>query len=178
MTHRWRLRLLATTVTILLFAAHRLPAPISEESPTPKPEQSEKPKLKRTMKPTASQSAESPTKQQKASPTPILKPNRNVFDGTWRGIINIGWAGDVNLTLRVSAGGTVLTTNPHFPDWHKTLTPICDGHRMTWKTTPNQTWTLTPNSDGQTAVATGNDPGGFAGLGAFDSSATFRKASP
>ena len=34
-------------MAVLLVMAHRLPAPISEESPTPVPEQSVKPKLKR-----------------------------------------------------------------------------------------------------------------------------------
>jgi len=164
-------------VAALLFVtAHRLPAPISEipESPTPAPEQSAKPKPKRTVKPKASESSESSTKNKAFSSTPA--PLRNPFDGTWRGIINIGWQGDVDFTIQVSGDGRVVTTNPHFPDWSNTLMPRSDGHTLTWKTTPRQTWTLTPDPDGQTARVTGIEPG-FFGIAAFNSTATFRRTS-
>ena len=80
--------------------------------------------------------------------------------------------------IHVDGSGTVLTTNAHFGDWRKTLTPTCDGRTMTWNTTSIQIWTLTPNPDWQTALVTGTDPGSLFGFGAFNSSATFRKTSP
>jgi hypothetical protein len=166
---------------LLLVSAHRLPAPIQEslESPTPAPEQSAKPKPKRAAKPKANESSQSSASRQTLSP-PQGKaiPQRSLFDGTWRGTIECGLAGNTDLTFQVSANGTMLTTNGHFFDWRKTLTPTCDGHVMTWKTTAIQTWTLTPNLDGRTAVVTGNDPGALFGFGAFNSSAIFRKTSP
>ena len=162
-------------VAALLFvSAHRLLAPISElsESPTPS-EHLAKPKAKRTK--VTSENSESSTKRQTSSTPPRSQPTpqRNPFDGTWRGIILCGLAGNVDLTFQISANGKVLTTNAHFFDWLKTLKPTCDGHTMTWKTTPIQTWTLTPNADGQTALVTGNDPGALFGFGAFNSSADF-----
>ena len=174
---------LLLTVALLLATAHRLPAPIQEvpENPTPASEQSAKPKPKRTIKPkVTNESSESSTKRQTPSPTPQSKAatQRKLFDGTWRGIIPIGLQGNVELTIQISGDGKVLTTNPHFGDWRRTLIPTCDGHTMTWKTTAIQNWTLTPNSDGQTAVVTGNDPGSLFGILAFNSSAIFRKASP
>src|SRR5947207_6551861 len=170
-------------LAFLLTTTSRLPAPIQEvpESPTPAPEQSAKPKPKRTTKPKAtSENSEISTKRQTSSAPPRsqLTPQRNPFDGTWRGTILCGLAGNRDLTFQVSANGKVLTTNAHFFDWLKTLTPTCDGHTMTWKTTPIQTWTLTPSADGQTALVTGNDPGALFGFGAFNSSAIFRKTSP
>jgi hypothetical protein len=167
-------------VTLLLMTAHRLPAPISEESPTPAPEQSAKPKPKRAMEPRGlGRNLESPSKRP-APPTPPrghASPQRNPFVGTWRGTINIGWQGDVDLTITISETGTVRTV-PHFGDWRRTLTATSNGPTMTWKTTGIQTWTLTPNSDGQTAVVTGTDPGALVGLAAFNSSAVFHKTSP
>jgi hypothetical protein len=179
MSIRFRLFLM---LALLLITAQRLPAPIQElsESPTPAPRQSAKPQPKRSSKPkVTNENSVGSTKRL----TPLLPqgkptPQRILFDGTWRGTIECGLAGDKDITFQVSANGTVLTTNIHFFDWPKTLTPTCDGHAMTWKTTAIQTWTLTPNSDGRTAVVTGNDPGALFGLGAFNSSAIFRKMSP
>ena len=169
--------LLCLVTVLLLSTAHRAPAPISEESPTPAPEKSTQPKPKQTTK-KASESSESSAKEKTSSPAPRPTPNRNPFDGTWRGIIRVGLAGDHDLTFQVSASGTVLTTNARFPDWSKTLTPTCDLHTMSWKTTSIQVWTLTPNSDGRTAIVTGTDPGSLFWFGAFNSKATFRKVSP
>jgi hypothetical protein len=168
------LRFALLAVMLLLITAHRLPAPIHEipESPRPAPEQSAKSK-------TTSENLENSTKRR--TPSPLAKsqaaPQRNLFDGTWRGTILCGLAGNVDLMFQISANGKVLTTNAHFFDWLKTLTPTCDGHTMTWKTTPIQT-TLTPSADGQTALVTGNDPGAVLRFGAFNSSAIFRKTSP
>ena len=177
-----RLRFALLAVMLLLITAHRLPAPISEipESPTPTPEQSAKPKPKRTMEQNVtSKNSESPSKGSRPSPpqTSHGPPQRSRFVGTWRGTINIGWQGDVNLTITISETGAVQTV-PHFGDWRRTLTPTSNGPTMTWKTTGIQTWTLTPNSDGQTAVVTGTDPGALVGIAAFNSSAVFHKTSP
>src|SRR5437588_496480 len=68
---------------ILFIVAHRLPAPIAEESPTPAPEHSAKPKPKRTIQTeAASKSSESSTKRQTSSPQPRSEAasNRKPFN--------------------------------------------------------------------------------------------------
>jgi hypothetical protein len=161
-------------VTVFLFAlVNRLPAPIQEvpENPTPAPEQSAKPKPKRTAKPKARESSESSTKSQTPSSTPKSQatPNRNPFDGTWRGTLNA----DYTMVIR-GAGTNVTQTTVEWgtSNWSAT----CDGISMRWKTIGGS-HTFTPNPDGKTAFATATSPG-FLGIGAGSWSGVFRKTSP
>jgi cell division septation protein DedD len=89
-----KLRPTLIVATLILVTAHRLLAPIQErpESPTPAPEQSAKPTPKRAA------SREVPKENSKRlekreNPSPETKtqvdPQRNLFDGTWRGFLNV-----------------------------------------------------------------------------------------
>ena len=158
---------------LLLITAHRSPAPIQElpESPTPAPEQSAKPKPKRTVT-KASESPENSAKARTPLPTPKNQPtpNRNPFDGTWRGTLN----GDY--TMVIGGGGTNVTQTTvgyGTSNWSAT----CDGISMRWNTVNGCSHTFTPNSDGKTALATAGCPG-FLGIGAGSWSGTFHKTSP
>jgi hypothetical protein len=162
---------------ILLFGAPHLPAPIQEvqESPTPKQEQSAKPKPKRTIKPkTTGESSESSAKAKTSSPTPKNQPtpNRNPFDGTWSGSL----CTNDHRTLFINSTGTVVTEKS--AKWGTATWPAtCDSVSMRWNTAGSWSWTLTPNPDGKTALATATCPGVF-GIGAASCSSVFQRTSP
>jgi hypothetical protein len=154
------------TAALLLIAAHRLPAPISEESPTPAQEQSAKPK--RTI-----------TKRQTPSPQPKNQatPQRNPFDGLWTGTLNnLPWLGNTDFMFLISASGTSVTEKSKQMGT-KPYQGTCDGSTMRWTAEANCAWTFTPNPDGKTALATINCPGLF-GIGVYNSTAIFRRTSP
>jgi len=165
-------------VTLLFISAHRLPAPISEESPTPAPEQSAKAKPKRTVKPKPSENSKSSTTAKTSSPT----SNRNPFDGTWVGkgdiarwgiieqivISGSGTSADVKL-----AGQDVLTGQDL---WYRNMKPTYEGGTLILNNGDGR-WALTPNSDGKTARFACDWPG-FLLAPRVHSSATFKKASP
>jgi hypothetical protein len=168
-------------LAFLLIIAHRLPAPIQEvpESATPAPEQSAKPKPKRIAKPKApSDRSESSTKQKKAFPVQSQPPpNRNPFDGTWRGMLNnLPWLGNTDFTFLISASGTSVTEKSKQMGT-KPYQATCDGSTMRWTAEANCVWTFTPNPDGKTALATINCPGLF-GVGVYNSPTIFRRTSP
>jgi hypothetical protein len=158
---------------LLFVSAHRLPAPIAEESSTPVPAQSVKPKPKRVSKPkVANENAEGAVTSQKRTIAPAATPNQNHFDGTWLGTLNnLPFAGNVDFTLVVTANGTSVTEKSNFG--MNTFQVNCDGSTMKWET--GSSWTLTPIGDGQTALVTCNN-GGFFGVGAFGLSTVFRKS--
>jgi hypothetical protein len=165
-------RQLFLVCTLLLLSAHRLPAPISEESPTPTPEKSAKPKPKRVSKP----ESESPnTSRSRTKAAPVASPIQNKFDGTWTGTIpNLPFVGNVDYVLFVNGGGTAVTektANFGTYSWQATS----DGYIMRWNANGTD-FALTPNSDGQTALVTANNPGLF-GVGAFSLSTVFRRTS-
>ena len=159
---------------LLFISAHRLPAPIAEESSTPVPQQSAKPKPKRISKPkVANENAEAAVTSQKRTIAPAATPNQNRFDGTWMGTLNnLPFAGNVDFTLVVTANGTSVTEkSANFGT--NAFEVNCDGSTMKWET--GSSWTLTPIGDGQTALVTCNN-GGFFGVGAFSLSTVFRKS--
>ena len=168
------IRQLCFIFCLLLAFAHRLPAPIAEESSTPVPQQSAKPKPKRISKPkVANENAEAAVTSQKRTIAPAATPNQNRFDGTWMGTLNnLPFAGNVDFTLVVTANGTSVTEkSANFGT--NTFEVNCDGSTMKWET--GSSWTLTPIGDGQTALVTCNN-GGFFGVGAFSLSTVFRKS--
>jgi hypothetical protein len=181
--HRRKMSAWFSVILVLVFllvGAHRLPAPIQEvpESPTPAPEQSAKPKPKRTVKPKANESSESSTKRQTPSSTPKNQatPNRNPFDGAWLGIFkNIPFYGDVEFTITITGTGTALTSKSS-TFGVRTYQSTCDGTSVKWTDGPSH-GTLTPNSDGRTAVVASDNGGGFFGIGAYSSSVIFRRVS-
>lgn len=125
---------------MLLITAHRLPAPIQEESPTP----AAKAKSKRVTE-------SRPNRNQKAS-TPIPKPSRR-FAGTWSGTIQTFPPGPTATALTVDSSERTMTLA-----WKLSVPPavntIVIGNSMqaTFGTGPAApTFTLTPQPDGQTA---------------------------
>jgi hypothetical protein len=167
-------------VALLLVTAYRLPAPIQEvpESPMPAPAQSAKSKPKRAIKPkVTSENSESQAKT--ASPPPQSKATaqRNPFDGTWIGTLNnLPWLGNTEFTFLISASGTSITEKSKQMGT-KPYQATCDGSTMRWTAEANCAWTLTPNPDGKTALATINCPGLF-GIGVYNSPTIFRRTSP
>lgn len=160
-------------IAVLFFlTAHRLPAPIQEESPTPAPTEqaTAKPKPKRTTKPKpkaeASESATNPVKVQ-----PSLKQSR--FAGTWVGTIPAFPTGPQATVLTVDPRETTMqhTWTDHPPS--RVSTAEINGQTIQ-ATFPNgvatYTFSLTPESDGTTARAR---------LQAFmnDNTAVFRRVS-
>ena len=163
----------------LLITAHRLTAPIvEEEKPTPAPEQTAKPKPKRQVN-KSSENSERSTKRPTPSPTPKnqVASKRTPFDGTWVGIFKgIPFYGDVEFTITITGTGTVLTSRSSTFGM-RTYQSTCDGTNVKWTDGPSH-GTLTPNSDGRTAVVASDNGGGFFGIGAYSSSVIFRKVSP
>jgi len=165
------IRQLCLISCLLLAFAHRLPAPIQEEAPTPAPEKSAKPKPKRISKP-ENESSHAP--RARTTRAPMSAPVQNKFDGAWTGTLNdLPFAGNVDFTLFVSGNGTAVTERSiNFGT--NSFQASCDGVTMRWET--GASWTLTPNSDGQTALITCNSDG-FFGVGAFTLSTVFRRTS-
>jgi hypothetical protein len=162
---------------LLLITAHRLPAPISEEStPTPPPEQSTKPKSKPLPKPKpkseASESATNPVRQQRNS-----KQSR--FAGTWAGTMpTIPW-GNLESVVTIDSTETNMAVswyeaadsgNARTHDHFKPAPASARGHtaaklafakaRLDGDTLAasfpapllgTSTWSITPQPDGATA---------------------------
>jgi len=137
-------------IALLLITAHRLPAPISEEStPTPPPEQSakqkRKPLSKPKPKPEASESATNPAKQQRTS-----KQSR--FAGVWVGTMPTFPMGPAAVVLTVDSTETTMAMN-----WRgSTVTVKAQRNGDTLQATSPEgiytnTWSLTPQPDGTTA---------------------------
>ena len=156
---------------LLSATAHRLPAPIveTEENSTPAPEQSEapKPETKHSRAKSTTPSDESSAKSEPRAARSRGGPAR--FAGMWRGKINQGILGNVEVTLEVNdAANAVRETSNNL---HFTHPAILNDNTLSWQAgiLNEIAWTLTPNSDGQTAVATSHS-----GLG-VNGSATFRR---
>jgi len=87
---------------------------------------------------------------------------------------NLPFIGNVDYVLYVNGGGTAVTektANFGTYSWQASS----DGYIMRWNANGTDL-TLTPNSDGQTALVTANNPG-FLGMGAFSLSTVFRRTS-
>jgi hypothetical protein len=168
---------------LLLIAPHRLPAPISEESaPTPSPEQSATPKptpvaksgatatpsviQSITRKSRHAEKLNNATRDAKLSPVqppkPEAPPSQSVFDGTWKGSINLvparNWhgtgrlIGTFNVELQVAGDGTSVIEhcrNASVPERSER-----DGKTIRWQSNifKDVSCSLTPKPDGKTAL--------------------------
>ena len=150
--------------------AQHSPAPIiEEEKPTPAPAAkvqatTRAPKTKRRSTETSEESNPvGPPKPKESS-----KP-RERFAGNWSGRINQGIWGDVPFSLTLTPGGTEVTENSQFGTF--THGAISDGRTVTWTSgmLNEINWTLTPNSDGETAQVSAKS-----GLG-VNGNSTFRR---
>jgi hypothetical protein len=113
-----------STITLLILSAHRLPAPISEESPTPKP--------KAIAKKKASDEDQAKSREESRSKkSPMAK-----FVGVWTGNVTGSFTSDIGLnvgptttmtTLRVASDGTIQSNNGSYKAG---LSP--DGRTLTW----------------------------------------------
>lgn len=127
-------------IGLLVITAHRLPAPIQEIPDTPTP---------------------TPTPSQPTAP-PAMIPERvdpGRFAGTWTGKIKIGSGAEADVTLVVDPQTASLTQVLKRPNErvHQTTHPTSvSGHTLLWRggQMENVAWTLTPNPDDRTAVAT------------------------
>src|SRR4030095_9830762 len=145
---------------VLLITTQRLPAPIvePEEKPSPAPEQSEapKPKTKRPTKSAATSEEQAPAKTEaRAKPAPPpASPGPARFAGTWTGKINQGLLGQVRTTVTIDPTATSIELSRNLGGSSKRLT--INGNTASWKSgaVGEIAWTLTPNSDGQTAQIT------------------------
>jgi hypothetical protein len=174
---------LGLTFGLLLVAAHRLPAPISEiPSPTPMPEKSVRPRPKESPKAKSNPTHlnEAPSAQERKV-TPQLKnqlaTGPKTFQATWRGTLEFPSYGRVVFTLDVNASGTVVSeqSSNYNPG---TFQAVADGRTVKWQRTNLGNWSLTPTPDGNTALVTSYRPSGFLGLMGWNLSSTFSKTSP
>ena len=160
--------ILVTVVSIFLWV-DRLPAPIvEEEKPKPAAEQSEALKRKRSKRSTTTgqPSAQTETRTQ-ATPAPAAEgPAR--FAGTWNGKVNQGLLGHVPTSVTVDPTATSVELNHNLGGGTRPAT--INGNTISWHSgmMGEVTWTLTPNSDGQTAQVT------MKGM-LLNDSATFRR---
>ena len=139
------------SVALMLITAHRLPAPIAEEStPTPPPEQSAKPKPKPASKPKPkpelNESSTNPARQQ-----PSSKQGR--FAGTWVGTMQQFPFGPTGTVITVDPSETTMARR-----WHDAAEPDVakaklngDTLQATFTQGITNTWSLTPQPDGATA---------------------------
>jgi outer membrane biosynthesis protein TonB len=141
----------------LVLTAHRLPAPIVEEekpTPAPAPQQSEAPKRKHSARSTTTEqsSAQTETKTKAASAPVSRGPAR--FAGTWTGKVNQGLLGHVATSLTVDANASSVELSRNLGG--STRPATTNGSTLSWKSgvAGEINWTLTPNSDGQTAQVT------------------------
>jgi hypothetical protein len=140
-------------LALVVMTAHRLPAPISEESPTPRPK---------------SQSTAAPPKKEEAKPA----SQRNAFDGTWVGTENLGSVGTIQSTQVISGSGTMARSRSKLGTF--TWNATCNGKTMRWSVNTQYgsgVRTFTPNPDGKTALMIFES-------GVVHSSATFYRTLP
>jgi hypothetical protein len=139
---------------MILGWADRLPAPIvEEEKPTPAAERTELSKRKRSRSITTEQSSGQTETRTKAAPAPGLQgPAR--FTGTWTGKVNQGLLGHVPTSVTVDSTATSVELNRNLGAGTRPAT--INGNTISWHSgvMGEVTWTLTPNSDGQTAQVT------------------------
>jgi len=185
---------------LMLITAHRLPAPIVEETPTPAPVVPAKAPppssiLTATPRPLASAPVSRLTTEGTGNPTPSVKPighrtrakeqkksianqeertsavqpqklqqspGQSVFDGTWKGSINLvparNWhgtgrlIGTFNVELTIEGDGAAITEHCR----NSTVTLRChrDGKMLRWDSAvfKDVSCSLMPMSDGRTAL--------------------------
>jgi hypothetical protein len=151
-------RTVSVLIVVLFFSVHRVPAPIvEEEKPTPAPSaaQPEAPKRKRSTKSSSNEESSSnqPETKAKQGRAPAFQgPAR--FAGTWTGKVNQGLLGHVASSVTVNADATSVELSHNLGG--NTRLAAINGNSLTWKSgvAGEITWTLTPNSDGQTAQIT------------------------
>jgi hypothetical protein len=127
--------------SLLLLSTQHSPAPIQESQETPSPS------------PTAQAAATSSAAPNATAATAPSKQEAARFAGTWTGRIKFGNAGEVQLTLIINPQATSLIHKSE--RFGETAHPTSvNAGTLSWTAgvKNGNIWTLTPNSDGQTAV--------------------------
>ena len=134
--------------SLLILLAHRMPAPIAEETPTPSP----------TSTAMTEPSANVASKQDAAR-----------FSGTWTGKIKFGGpANELDYTLMVNQDATsLIMKSQRFGEYARPTT--INAGALSWKAGPHDgiLWTLTPNPGGQTATVNVKPAVGAEGTATF-----------
>ena len=135
---------------LLFLTAHRLPAPISEESPTPAVESRPKARMPRKT-PAAERSA-----QLTKSKTPTPTPNSQPYAGTWIGSVDWGVFGITQHTIVIDPAQR--TVNITGCGSGTTFSASITTSGISWATGyfREHKWTLRPSADGTSAVVTAN----------------------
>jgi hypothetical protein len=120
-------------LAFLVIMAHRLPAPIHEETPIPKPTIPERSKPKPENRIAATKKKES-------------KPAITLFIGTWRGsvtcvygtTVGLNGSGNATRTVRISSDGTVVcfgeSGGQTGPPSQGRVVLSANGHQASWNT--------------------------------------------
>jgi len=150
-----RASFIVVTVVLILVWVDRLPAPIVEqEKPRPTAKQSEAPKQKRSKKSTTTgqPSAQAETRTRTTPAAAVEGPAR--FAGTWSGNVNQGLLGHVPTSVTVDPTATSVELNRNLGGGTRPVT--INGNTISWHSgvMGEVTWTLTRDSDGQTAQVT------------------------
>ena len=151
-------------VCLLSFAAaHRLPAPIVEESPTPR-EHAAKSKPKRTVQKT-NPSESSANARPRVVPVPV---NAKKFAGTWSGLVDNNswaWGGQHEMRFIIDAAESRVNVDPQAGSGEAKVNGNSISWKSTWYWNPWH-WTLVVNPDGRTArvTATFADGGSASGI--------------
>jgi TonB family protein len=168
---RKEVRILFAVAVFLFVAPQRLPAPIvEEEKATPPPQEEQaKPKAKHPKKVKSEESEATKPAAKLPEPAklePLTGPAR--FAGLWSGKIGHGALGHVASTLTVDATASSVELSHNLGGGSRKT--ALTGDTLTWHSgmVGEIAWSLTPNSDGQTAQVT------MKGLFAHDSQ-TFRR---
>jgi hypothetical protein len=143
------------SLIVFLLTTHRVPGPIVEEQKsTPAPEQSEAPKRKRSTKSTTTEKSSAPGETRPKTAPETLGRGVARFAGTWNGKVNQGLLGHVPTTLTVDSTATSVELNRNLGGGTRAVTT--NGNTISWHSgvAGEVKWTLTPNSDGQTAQVT------------------------
>lgn len=154
----WKqLRLLLSIAFLIFIAPLHLPAPIvEEEKATPAPEEQAKPQTKHSKKTKSedSESAKSHVTKPPEPPKPPPPTGSARFAGPWTGKFTSGPLGRLPSTLTVDATASSVELSQNLGGGSRRATAA--GDTLTWHAgiLGEVAWTLTLNSDGQTAQVT------------------------
>ena len=146
-------RRLFLVVSLLVFTAHRLPAPIQEvpEGPTPTATSEVQAKSKKNSGRSKAKPAESDDAAKTPTPSSSAKSGLQGtarFAGAWTGTM-----GSSKVSLLFDPAATSVTMAG------RARPATVNGNAISWKSgvTNGNVWTLTPNSDGKTAQVVVHD---------------------
>jgi len=135
---------------LLFITAHRLPAPITEESATPAPEQLAKPKTKRAIE---SKTNHPPAPSRALSGATTARSKK--FAGTWSGIMQTFPAGNQTTQIVIDSTETTMTVS-WFGQTASAKTQLNGGALQATFPPPafqpqSHNWSITPQPDGASA---------------------------